>query len=45
MGDPSLGMLGRHRLVKRLAVGGMAEVFLAQVVGPRGFARPATITS
>ncbi|MCS6798602.1 MAG: protein kinase [Myxococcota bacterium] len=31
--------LGPYRLVKRLAVGGMAEIFLARKEGPEGFAR------
>lgn len=31
--------LGPYRLVKRLAVGGMAEIFLARREGPEGFAR------
>src|SRR4051812_19864845 len=29
--------LGRYRIVRRLAAGGMAEVFLAQSEGPAGF--------
>jgi serine/threonine protein kinase/pimeloyl-ACP methyl ester carboxylesterase len=29
--------LGKYRLVRRLAVGGMAEVYLAKVAGPGGF--------
>src|SRR3954468_13791247 len=29
--------LGRYRIVRRLAVGGMAEIFLARVEGMRGF--------
>jgi hypothetical protein len=27
---------GRYKLIKRLGVGGMAEVFLAEQAGPRG---------
>lgn len=29
--------LGKHRIVRRLAVGGMAEIFLARTAGIRGF--------
>jgi eukaryotic-like serine/threonine-protein kinase len=29
--------MGRYRLIRRLAAGGMAEVFLSKVAGPRGF--------
>jgi hypothetical protein len=29
--------LGKYRLVRRLATGGMAEVFLAKAAGPMGF--------
>ena len=38
MTEPS--RLGRYELVRRLAVGGMAEVFLARVHGAEGFFRP-----
>ena len=31
--------LGRYELVKRLAVGGMAELYLASASGPKGFKR------
>lgn len=34
---------GRYKLIKRLGVGGMAEVFLAEQSGPRGFARRTVI--
>jgi serine/threonine protein kinase len=29
--------IGRYKIVRRLAIGGMAEVFLAKVAGPGGF--------
>jgi len=32
-----LQQLGKYQLVRRLAVGGMAEVFLGKVAGPKGF--------
>jgi predicted ATPase/serine/threonine protein kinase/tetratricopeptide (TPR) repeat protein len=34
---------GRYKLIKPLGAGGMAEVFLAEQTGPRGFARQAVI--
>lgn len=33
------GKVGRYRIVRRLSVGGMAEVYLARVRGPHGFDR------
>lgn len=36
---PSFAQVGRYAIVRRLAVGGMAEVYLARVRGPHGFAR------
>jgi serine/threonine protein kinase len=36
-GERSQNQLGRYQLIRRLAVGGMAEVFLARVVGPGDF--------
>src|SRR5690349_13501778 len=36
-------MLGRYRLLRRLAQGGMAEIFAARQIGPEGFERPAVI--
>jgi eukaryotic-like serine/threonine-protein kinase len=39
MPPPPLGSIGRYKLVKRIAFGGMAEVFLAKHEGPGGFAR------
>jgi serine/threonine protein kinase len=35
--------LGRYQILGELAVGGMAEILLARVVGPRGFERPVVI--
>jgi serine/threonine protein kinase/CheY-like chemotaxis protein len=35
--------VGTYRLIKRLAVGGMAEVFLAKIVGAEGFEKPVAI--
>src|SRR5262245_18783723 len=35
--DKNLGMLGRYRLLRRLAVGGMAESFLAHARSLHGF--------
>lgn len=35
--------IGRYRVLGLLGTGGMAEVFLAKLVGPRGFERPVVI--
>ena len=35
--------VGRYRIERRLAVGGMAEVFLARMNGPAAFEKPAVI--
>jgi serine/threonine-protein kinase len=35
--------LGRYQVLGELAMGGMAEILLARVVGPRGFERPVVI--
>jgi serine/threonine-protein kinase len=35
--------LGRYQIAGRLAVGGMAEIFLAKLFGPSGFERPLVI--
>jgi len=37
------GRLGRYEVIGRLATGGMAEIFLGRVLGPRGFERPVAI--
>ncbi|MBI2896975.1 MAG: protein kinase [Deltaproteobacteria bacterium] len=36
---PTLGTFGKYELVRRLAAGGMAEIFLANLVGSHGFAK------
>lgn len=40
---PPGSRLGRYRIVKRIASGGMAEVYLASVDGPGGFSRPVAL--
>src|SRR5437870_2795750 len=35
--------LGSYRLRKRLAVGGMGEVYLGEKVGPEGFVKPVVL--
>ncbi len=35
--------LGKYRLIRQLAVGGMGEVYLARQEGPAGFSKPAVI--
>ncbi|MBK8010832.1 MAG: serine/threonine protein kinase [Deltaproteobacteria bacterium] len=37
------GRIGRYRLVKRLAVGGMADLYLAQQLGDRGYERTVVV--
>jgi serine/threonine protein kinase len=39
----SEGRIGKYRLIKRLAVGGMADIFLAQQWGPRGYERTVVV--
>jgi serine/threonine-protein kinase len=39
----NLGALGKYTLVKKLATGGMAEVFLARADGPGGFAKKCVV--
>ena len=38
-----LPCLGRYQLIKRLAMGGMAEIYLARAEGAEGFAKPVVI--
>src|SRR5438105_864643 len=35
--------LGKYEILRRLSVGGMAEIFLAQVAGPGGFRKLLTL--
>jgi hypothetical protein len=35
--EESVETLGKYRLLRRVAVGGMAEIFLAEQPGPSGF--------
>jgi serine/threonine protein kinase len=37
------GRIGRYKLVKRLAVGGMADIYLAQEMSPRGYQRTCVV--
>jgi serine/threonine protein kinase len=37
------GRVGRYKLIKRLAVGGMADIYLAQEIGPRGYQRTCVV--
>ncbi len=39
----SEGRIGKYRLIKRLAVGGMADIYLAQEVGVRGYERTCVV--
>ncbi len=41
--DRTPEVLGRYQIAGRLAVGGMAEVFLAKLFGPSGFERPLVV--
>ena len=37
--QPQQVQVGKYKLIRKLAVGGMAEVYLAQVAGPAGFSK------
>ncbi len=41
--EESVETLGKYRLLRRVAVGGMAEIFLAEQPGPSGFSRRVAI--
>lgn len=41
--DPNLGMFGKYRLLRRLAAGGMAHVYLASIDGPDGFSKTCVV--
>lgn len=38
-----LGVIGRYRLQQQLAVGGMAQLYLAAIEGPDGFSKPCVV--
>ena len=40
---PQGGDIGRYKLIERVAVGGMAELYLAQVNGPGGFSKKVAV--
>lgn len=40
---PAVDQLGSYRLRKRLAVGGMGEVYLGEKIGPEGFVKPVVL--
>src|SRR5690242_14350571 len=42
-GEGLLPALGRYQLIRRLAMGGMAEIYLARAEGAEGFAKPVVI--
>ncbi len=41
--EPPLGAFGKYRLVKKLAAGGMAQIYLATIDGPQGFSKTCVI--
>ena len=43
MGHPPAETVGRYQLVEQLAVGGMAQLYLARVVGAHGFEKQVVI--
>ncbi len=42
-GAEELGLFGRYRLHQRLAMGGMAQLFLASIDGPDGFSKQCVV--
>lgn len=42
-GDPALGSFGKYRLVQKLALGGMAQIYLASIDGPDGFSKACVV--
>ena len=40
---PGTMRVGRYQVVGRLATGGMAEVLLGKIIGPRGFEQPVVL--
>ena len=42
-GTASPGRLGRYQLIRRIAVGGMAEIYLARVSGVAGFEKDVAV--
>jgi serine/threonine protein kinase len=40
---PSRNLFGKYRLVKKLAAGGMAQIYLASIEGPDGFSKTCVI--
>ncbi len=42
-GGEDLGLFGRYRLHQRLAMGGMAQLFLATIDGPDGFSKQCVV--
>jgi serine/threonine protein kinase len=41
--DTGLGTFGKYFLTEKLATGGMAEIYLAKILGPGGFEKPLVI--
>ena len=43
--EQSLPKVGRYELVRKIATGGMAELFLARFTGPGGFEKRCAVKS
>jgi serine/threonine-protein kinase len=41
--EPAIERIGRYEIAGRIALGGMAEIVLARLLGPSGFERPVVI--